>query len=76
MANLIKLPKDSHVTHAGYDAAARRLTVGFRDGQTGSYGGVSPEQWEAFQKAESYGKWLHSEVKSNPDRHPWTKGSG
>lgn len=74
MPDLQKLPRESHLTHAAYDEGAREMTVQFRNGDRGSYGNVTPDQWKAFHAADSYGSWLHSELRSDPVMHPFKKG--
>lgn len=58
----MKIEGSSHIKQAEYDATHRMLVVGFHSGSATSYQNVGAEKWEAFQKAESKGKFLHSEV--------------
>ena len=58
----MKIEGSSHINRAEYDAQHRMLVVGFTSGSATSYRNIPPEKWEAFQKADSKGKFLHSEV--------------
>ena len=62
----MKIEGSSHIARAEYVSQDRMLVVGFHNGATHSYQNVSPAKWEAFQKAESKGAYLASEIK---DKH-------
>jgi hypothetical protein len=51
----------SHIADATHDG--KHLTVTFKSGAQYTYHDVPTEKWEAFQKAESKGKYLHEQIK-------------
>jgi hypothetical protein len=56
---------------AGYDSAAQKLTVVFRDGTWYEYRNVSPEVWQGFQAATSKSAYLEtSGLNASKDRGP------
>lgn len=72
----MKIEGSSHIEHAEYNSQHRMLVVGFKGGANHSYQNVPPEKWQAFQAAESKGKYLHSDIiphhKSWPVKYEWS----
>ena len=54
----------SNIAAAGYDAATRTLEIQFSTGHSYRYSDVPKEVYEAMWKAESIGKFVHSNIAS------------
>ncbi len=72
--------ESSQITHIGHDTATNTMAVKFKgyggkDGSTYHYEGVTPEQFDAFLKAESIGSHFGKNFKSNA-AHPYRKIEG
>lgn len=67
----MRIEGSSHLEAAHYDSAKRVLSISFKSGRTYDYMNVPPEKWQAFQEAESKGKYLHSEI--NPHHRSWQR---
>lgn len=55
----------SMIAAVGYDADTKTLAVEFTKGGTYEYSDVPLEEWEAFQSAESVGKYFLAQIKPN-----------
>ena len=66
---ILNLKPSANVKGASYDADTQKLTVQLNGG-TYVYDGVSVEKAQAFADADSHGKFLHTEIKS---QHTFTK---
>jgi hypothetical protein len=55
--------RSSNVAEYGYHPESQTLAVRFHNGGLYHYSGVPPEKFDAMHRAESLGKFLHSEVK-------------
>lgn len=53
----------SSIRDVGYDAAARRLEVGFRAGGVYEYDAVPPEVHDAFLAASSKGRFFQGRIR-------------
>lgn len=58
----MKIEGSSHIDRATYSSADKALYVRFLNGATYEYRNVPAEKWEGLQKAESKGKYLHSQI--------------
>lgn len=61
-----------NVLKTTYFPQAQRLYIAFSRGHTYSYGNVSREIYDEFEKAESQGKFFHSKINNKP-AHPTRK---
>jgi len=50
-----------------------KLYISYKRGGTYSYGNITNEIYEKFEKAESQGKFLSSEIKPFADKYPYRK---
>jgi len=63
--------KSSNVASFGYDEKSQVLEVKYKNSKTTEapvtyqYSPVTKEQFEDLKKAESKGKWMHQNVRSN-----------
>lgn len=55
--------QSSNIVAIGYDGEPRELRVEFKGNRTYVYSGVSPEEFDAFLKADSKGKHLNENIK-------------
>lgn len=68
----------SQIHSIGYDEAIETLAIRFKNRKTGApealyhYAGFTPENWEAFHTAESYGSHFGKYIKPNKERFPYT----
>lgn len=62
--------KSSQIAEIGHSGDT--LAVKFKNGTTYHYSDVSPEQFSAFQGAESIGNHFGAHFKKN-EKHPFTK---
>jgi len=65
--------ESSNILQTTYFPASNRLYISFQRGGVYSYGNVSEELYEEFKAAESHGKFFASEIKSDPNKHPFRK---
>ncbi len=66
MGAMIHTPiQSSLLASAGYDPATQTMEIRFARGGLYSYTDVSPEQFAAFQAAESKGKHFLGQIKGN-----------
>ena len=64
------VPKSSNVHKYGYDEPSKTLAVQFVGGtKVHHYAGVLPEQFAAFDKAESKGRFHAEHFKGLPFKH-------
>ena len=54
--------QSSSIARIGYDPARRELGVAFLHGGTYVYAGVAAAVFEAFQAAESKGRFFHAHI--------------
>jgi len=54
----------SNIHSVSYDPASQELTVRFHSGQAYTYSHVTPEEFHAFDNAESPGQHFHKHVRS------------
>ncbi len=54
--------KSSQVAEAGYDKDTKTLAVKFKSGGVYHYSGVEPAEHDRLMKAESFGKFLQSNI--------------
>ena len=59
-----------NVLKTTYFPSTERLYIAFSRGHTYSYGNVSPELYQEFEKADSQGKFFHSRI-NNKRQHPY-----
>lgn len=57
--------KSSHIAAVGYSDEDKSLYVEFHSGQTYRYKGAKADHLEAMLKAESAGKFFHSQIRPN-----------
>lgn len=69
---------DSSQIHSiGYDSASQTCAIRFKDRKTGAptslyhYFDFSPENWDAFRNAESFGSHFGKYIKPNKERFPY-----
>jgi hypothetical protein len=62
----------SNILKITYFPEAQRLYIAFNRGETYSYGNVTHELYDAFEKAESQGKFFNTNIK-NKNEHPYRK---
>ncbi|NMV36952.1 KTSC domain-containing protein [Ralstonia insidiosa] len=69
---------ESSQLHAiGYDSASQTLAIRFKDRRTGEptslyhYYQFTPENWDAFRNAESFGSHFGKYIKPNKERFPY-----
>lgn len=60
----IVLVKSSNISHVGYDADTRDLTVKFKTGATHRYADVPPEKHAALMAADSIGSHFHQNIRN------------
>lgn len=60
----------SQIKAHGHDGTTNTLAIEYHSGDTYHYEGVSPEQYQAFAKAESVGKHFHAHIKG---KHKYQK---
>ena len=69
--------ESSQIHSIGYDAASETLAIRFKDRKTGGpqalyhYSNFTPENWEAFRTAESFGSHFGKYIKPNKERFPY-----
>lgn len=68
MSVAVKMTKvnSSNIAAIGYNEVKQTLVVLFHSGTTYTYIPVLKETYEEFLKAESIGKYFHSNIKTNP----------
>jgi len=70
----LKPVESSQIQAIGYDAAALRLFILFKNGAaTYAYENVSEILYENLMKAESIGSYFSRNIKANPGVHPYKK---
>lgn len=52
----------SNILSAGYDPASKTVEIVFKNGAVYRYAGVPKETYEGMWKAESMGKFVHSNI--------------
>lgn len=57
------LVESTFLKSAGYSAEAETLAIAFRDGTVIHYGNVKPEIWDAFNEAQSKGRFFHQVIR-------------
>lgn len=55
----------SNIKNHKYDSKTETLTITFIGGVTYTYSGVKPDDYIAFENAESKGKHFHTNIKNN-----------
>jgi hypothetical protein len=55
--------ESSNIASIGYDPETQTLEIEFKRGGVYQYSDVPADVWEAFQAAESKGKFFHAEIK-------------
>jgi len=55
--------ESSNIKEIGYDPPTERLRVTFKTDKTYEYFGVSDVMWQAFQAADSKGKFFHKHIR-------------
>ena len=70
MKRNLQLRDSSNVSSAEYDSDIKELSVHFVSGGHGAYVGVPEEEVNAFEQADSPGKYLHNYLKP---RFPWVR---
>ena len=69
--------ESSQIHSIGYDSASQTCAIRFRDRKTGAptslyhYFDFSPENWDAFRNAESFGSHFGKYIKPNKERFPY-----
>ncbi|MDE1007696.1 MAG: KTSC domain-containing protein [Paraburkholderia fungorum] len=69
--------KSSQIHSLGYDAASEMLAIRFKNRKTGEpealyyYSSFTPENWEAFRTADSFGSHFGKYIKPNKERFPY-----
>lgn len=59
------VPNSSLIAADNYDSATQTLTVKFANGDTWSYSGVDPRTADAYETADSKGKYFLKTIKPN-----------
>lgn len=67
MTNITMLPieNSSNLKAQGYDEASQTLRIHFKNGVVYDYAGVQPDVAQAFQAADSLGKFFHAHIRGN-----------
>lgn len=60
----MKKVNSSNLDSHEYNPQTKTLTVNFKSGKTYEYSGVSPQEYDAFDKAPSAGQHLHQFIAS------------
>lgn len=75
----MKTIESSHHSRAGYDSAAGHLYIDFAKGEEEPkiyrYSNVTPEDFAAYNDAESKGKHFIATFKKNAEKYPYAKVS-
>ncbi len=56
--------KSSSIHEVGYDSETKTLGITFKNGRTYEYDDVHPVHYDELLKAESAGKYFHSNVRN------------
>jgi hypothetical protein len=67
---VLNLKQSSNIKGAVYSADDQTLTVQFHNGGTYSYSGFDADKADAFERADSPGNFLHTQIKG---QHVHTK---
>jgi hypothetical protein len=59
-----KFVKSSSIDRVGYDPETKTLDVIFNNGKTYRYDGVHPDMHREMLRAESVGKYFHSNIRN------------
>lgn len=62
--DMTKITTSTQVAAYGYDEESKTLAIEFKNGGLYHYAGVEPEKFERLRNAESIGRFIHAEVKS------------
>lgn len=69
--------ESSQIHSIGYDSASQTCAIRFKDRKTGAptsryhYFDFTPENWDAFRNAESFGSHFGKYIKPNKERFPY-----
>ncbi|MGN8062768.1 KTSC domain-containing protein [Ralstonia sp. 22111] len=69
--------ESSQIHSIGYDSASQTCAIRFKDRKTGAptslyhYFDFTPENWDAFRNAESFGSHFGRFIKPNKERFPY-----
>ena len=55
--------KSENILSTTYFPDSQRLYIAFSRGDTYSFGNISPELYEEFEKSESHGKFFHNRIR-------------
>lgn len=63
----------SNILKTTYFPNQERLYISFGRGHTYSYGNITKETYDLFEKSDSQGKFFIDKIKKNPDKYPFRK---
>jgi hypothetical protein len=64
--------KSDNILKTTYFPEQQRLYIAFSRGDTYSYGNITPEFYEEFEKAESHGKFFYKHI-NKKDEYPYRR---
>ena len=64
--------KSDNILKTTYFPEQQRLYIAFSRGDTYSYGNISPEFYEEFEKAESHGKFFYKHI-NKKQQYPYRR---
>lgn len=64
--------KSENILKTTYFPTMRRLYIAFSRGHTYSYGNISSDMYEEFEKAESHGKFFYRRINKKQE-HPYRR---
>lgn len=69
------MPKveSSNIAAIDHNGITRTLRVEFRNGTVYNYANVETSLYDQILKADSIGSAFHKEIKSKPDRYPYSR---
>lgn len=74
---VLKDVASSQIAAIGHDPVTNTLAIRFRHkigiGSLYHYSGVTPEDFAAFEGAESIGKHFYAHIKPHADKYPYVK---
>lgn len=63
----------TNILKTTYFPMMERLYISFGRGHTYSYGKITEDVYNEFEKAESQGRYFIDKIKNNPDKYPFRK---
>lgn len=63
----------SHIASHAYDAALKRMTITFHNGDVWNYANIPASLAIGMGRARSKGQYFHSFIRNRPEMYPATK---